>query len=329
MSELSEALLEAHVRHELASWRGEELASRLTRFVHELFGWLSEVRLEQAATPAQIMGVIDRYVIELRISGGIIELAGEISRTIFESPIGAETRLEELLGDDAYEGFAEKVARLDRVRRELIGLIARSEAAELAQAQLLARMISGVLLDTALTKKPLRRLFATFEARIAGLLAARLARRRTSATSLREQRLLELLDPDLVRSVADEIWSSVAPLPLSQLFQFITQQDLEDFVVLGFEFWMRYRKSAYFRRISAEVVAHFFRKYGGQSLAVLIDDMGVTEEMIARELSELLAPLVGVAAESGFLEQSIRARLTPFYRSPELLTLLEAERPAR
>jgi hypothetical protein len=324
MSELSDALLEAHVRHELAAWQGEQLEPHVTALVSRLFDWLAELRLEQLATPAQVVGIIDRYVIDLPISAGIIELAGEVSQTIFHSPIAGHTRLDELLGDEAYEGFAQTVAHLERVRRELLALIARSEATELAHARLLARTLRDLLFDAGMTRTSLRRILVALETRLTTLLAERLARRRKALTDLREQRLLELLDPELIRSIADEIWLSVARVPLGQLFQFITKQDLEDFVVLGFEFWKRYRKTAYFRGISAEVVALVFRKYGAQSVSALIEDMGVSQAMITRELLELLGPLVAQAARpGGFLEQSIRARLAPFYRSPELLAIVE------
>jgi hypothetical protein len=324
MSDLSDALLDAHVRNELASCQGELLESHVTAFVSRLFDWLDVLRMDQLVTPAQVVGIIDRYVIDLPISGGIIELAGEVSQTIFHSPIAAHTRLDELLGDEAYEGFAQTVAHLERVRRELIALIARSEATELAHARLLARTLRDLLFDTGLTRTSLHRILVALETRVTTLLAERLARRRRPSADLREQRLLELLDPELIRSIADEIWLSVARVPISRLFQFITKQDLEDFVVLGFEFWQRYRKTAYFRGISAEVVALFFRKYGAQSVSAVIEDMGVSQAMVTRELLELLRPLMAQAAQpGGFLEQSIRARLAPFYRSPELLAMLE------
>jgi hypothetical protein len=57
--------------------------------------------------------------------------------------------------------------------------------------------------------------------------------------------------------------------------------------------------------------------------------MGVTEEMIAGELLDLLGPFIEQARLSGFLEERIRARLEPFYRSSTAAGILAgAAKPA-
>ena len=66
MSDLLARLEEAHVQHELANWRGAALTQTIAARVRLLFGWLDEVKLDDIVKPAQITGVIERYVIELR-----------------------------------------------------------------------------------------------------------------------------------------------------------------------------------------------------------------------------------------------------------------------
>jgi hypothetical protein len=102
---------------------------------------------------------------------------------------------------------------------------------------------------------------------------------------------------------------------LSELFALIGAQDVEDFVVLVYEFWLRYRKTAFFRRISNEIVDYFFGKYGQVTLLEAIEDMGVSERMVCDEVVGLLRPMIEHAARSGVLEHYIRARLEAFYHS--------------
>jgi hypothetical protein len=85
--------------------------------------------------------------------------------------------------------------------------------------------------------------------------------------------------------------------------------------VLVYEFWQRYRKTEFFRRISSEAIDHFFRKYGQATVAAVIDDMGVNERMVTSEVLALVQPMLDQAARSGALERSIRGRLEAFYRS--------------
>ncbi|MET0286454.1 MAG: hypothetical protein ABW352_18375 [Polyangiales bacterium] len=321
MSERSERLLEAHVQHELARYHAAQLDTRMQGWARELFAWFGEVKVDDLSSEAQVLGVIERYVIALRVSGGIMELTGELAQLVLDSPASADTRLDELLVDAEYDGFAETIARLEGVWRELIGRVAHSETAELLHAQLLSRLL-GDLLDGR-GKRLLGRVLERLEARVAELLHQHMVKRRASLAQQREQKLLELLDPELLRSVADELWTQLSTKKLGELFQLVRKQDVEDFVVLGHEFWLHYRRSPYFHRITREVLAHFFAKYGQQSVLALIEDMGVSEAMLANELRELVGPVLQHGLHTGFLERQLRAQLRSFYDSPALLALLD------
>jgi hypothetical protein len=321
VTRLAEALLEAHVQHVLAAWRGDAAARAITERVSSLYRWFGEVKLDQVATRAQVMGLIQRHVIELRVSGGITELAGELSQLVFTSRKSAATRLDQVLTDEEYGEFADKVIALEGVRRGVIAMIAQSEAFRLFSTRATARTLSALVLRRALPREVTGSLLPALEQRLTRMLT-RYFERRKSAPRPTELELLELVDPELLRSLIDEIWAAVAPKPLTETFSFIGEQDLEDFVVLGYEFWLRYRKSDYFREIMEEMVDHFFAKYGRLSLAELLEDVGVDEPMIARELETFLVPLLDEASRTGFLEQQIRESLGAFYRSPAAEALL-------
>jgi hypothetical protein len=136
------------------------------------------------------------------------------------------------------------------------------------------------------------------------------------------QHLVDALDAELLRDIADEVWDTIATKPLDEVASGFSAQDLEDFVVLGYEYWLKFRKSAYFRGVLREVVARLFAKYGEEPLASVIADMGVDQAMVSRELHIVLAPILKEAARTGFLEQQIRARLEPFYRSTAAAAIL-------
>jgi hypothetical protein len=334
MNDTLARLYEAHVAHELAAWQGPELARTLEERVNALFRWFAEVELDQVATRAQILGVIERYVIELRVSGGITELSGEMSRHVFTSRATTDTRLDQILTPEMYDEFADKVLALDRVRRELIAWIAQSETVRTISARLIAR---GVLDVLTLAVPRLGRLTPSGVSAIATEIGRRIlpgleriateaiARHRERVARDSEKDLLELFDAERLRSVADELWDRVAAMPLSEVFAYLGEQDIEDFVVLVYEFWLRYRKTTFFRRISSELVDYFFDKYGQTTLLALIDDLGVTESMVRSEVLTLLSPVLESAARSGTLERAIRGRLERFYNSPAAAAALDRE----
>lgn len=325
MHEALTSLLEAHVRHELALFEGDRLTRMLAEQVSALFRWFADVTLDDVMTRAQIIGVIERYAIGLRVSGGITELSGEMSQVVFKSRATASTRLDQILTPAMYEEFADKVLALEGVRRELIALIAQSATVHATSARLFARglvdllalvvPVSSQLSPPALTAF-VTKLGAGILPGLERLASDAFARHRDRFAREREQVLLELLDVDRLRSLADELWDRLSPLPLSEVFALIGEQDVEDFVVLIYEFWVRYRETPFFHRIATELVDHFFHKYGQATLLALVDDMGVNESMVTEEVVALLQPIVEHAVRSGALERGIYERLEAFYRSP-------------
>jgi hypothetical protein len=328
VNEALERLLQAHVRHELAQLQGKQLEASVERGVANLFAWAQTVTLEEVATPERIHGVIQRYVIELRVSGGITELTGELAHLVLESPRSASTRVDQILTPASYEDFADKLVGLEGVRRVLIEKLAHSVTFSAINARLMARGLLDLLTPALLRRpgrlatglsaiwEPLARSFDPgIEQRLADLLAQYLEQHRDSVMQDVEKRLLHVLQPDSLRLLLDEVWDGVAAMPLSEAFAILGARDLEDFVVLVHEFWLRYRKSDFFREISQEMVEYFFQKYGQQTLALLVDDMGVSEAMVSAELVDFLQPVLEHAARSGVLEQALRERLSIFYGS--------------
>jgi len=328
-------LLEAQLQHELASWQGEAVPHTVAELVRGLFRYCEVTKLDDVITRQQIAGVIQRYVIELRLSGAITELSGELSRLVFRSRSTEATRVDEILAPASYNEFAEKLLALEGVRRELIALVAHSATFASINARMLVRSALDLLtprLPVAPSRltQPLveaverfgQQLAPQLERRLVELFGTYIEARRVSMTQAIERHLLSELHPERVRALLDELWDSLASMRLSEAFALLGEQDIEDFVVLIVEFWQRYRKTDFFARISSEMVDHFFVKYGQGTLAGLIEDIGVTEQMVVAEVLGFLRPILEHAAQSGALEQALRARLEPFYRSPAALSAL-------
>ena len=262
-----DALLHAHVQHELHALREESLSADIEAQVAAVFRWLESVKWNDLFTPQQIDGILERNVIELKVSGGITELAGEMSRAVFASRLSADTALQDIFPSATYDEFADKVMALDGVRRELIHYVTQSAAFGLLAGRALARVLVDALSESKvaellraagiaseLEQKFFPALTRQLEERLSRFveeLAPRLLRGST-------QHLVEALDANLLRDIADEVWDAIATKPLDEVASGFTAQDLEDFVVLGYEYWLKFRKSTYFRDVSREVVARLF-----------------------------------------------------------------------
>jgi hypothetical protein len=336
MIELAEKLLSAHVQHELARLQGDPLSRTLEEQVSATFRWFAQIKLDDVATHAQIIGVMERYVSEFRVGGGIAELAGEMAQLVLSSPASASTRVDQILPDASYEEFATKLVGLSNAWHELFKLVSESAAFAEISGQLVSRALVGLMLArkparsksrSALARKLQEQVLPAAAQRLTKLITRSFAKQKQRFAQESQKHMVETLDPVRLRAILDEIWDAVSPMRLSEAFALIDGYDLEDLVVLGYEFWQGYRKSDYFRQISSEMVEHFFEKYGQGSVASLIEDMGVNEQMVGHELITFLGPIFARARETGFLEQHIRARLEPFYRSPALNEILRDHQP--
>ncbi len=328
MHETAAALLEAHVQHVLEGFRGERFDRAVEDAVSQTMAWLSETKLSEVSSPALIVGVIDRYVIEFRISGGIAELAGEMANCVFLSKHNDDTRLRDIISPEQVEGFVDEIASLGEARREIIHLIFESTSYGAIVANILERGIREAVLGREQASGPpgahvvanlarnlARKWVPDLEQRVQIRIAHYLERKNVRVVEDSKRYIADALDEKCVRGIADEIWDAIASMRLSEIFAYLGRYDLDDFVVLGYEFWLQYRKTDYFRRIAEELVGHFFDKYGDKSVLCLIEDMGVTQAMVVHELQVLTLRLREHAAVTGFLEKQIRAYLEPFYKS--------------
>jgi hypothetical protein len=328
-ADLATQLLDAHVAHELEQLHPSRLPELIDREVAGLFAWLADVKVDDIASRDQINAVIQRYVIDLKISGALTELAGEMSRLVITSRLSEQTRVDQVLKSGEFSQFADKLAGLDELWRTLLHMVVQSDAYATLLSNTLQRGALDVLFGDAraashrtFIDQMLARLRPLIAQRVEPFLSVYLEKLIKQSIRHSERRLVVALDVDAVRGLVDEVWSEIAPMKLSDAFGYVSSHDLEDFVVLGYEFWQRYRKTAYFREISRELVGHFFAKYGGESVLSLLDEVGVTASMVSEELQGFLPPLLEQARANGVLEQRIRSHLERFYRSDAAAAIL-------
>lgn len=332
-ADIATRLLDAHVAHELRQLEPSQLPELIEREVSALFAWLAGVKLEDLVTRQQINGVIERYVIDLKIGGAFTELAGEMSRLVVSSRLSEQTRVDQVLQPGAFAQFADKLSGLDDLWRELLHLVVQSDAyATLLSSTLRRGALDALFRETegaaqrTFVDGMLAKLRPLVAKRVEPYLSVYLEKLIKRSIRHSEKRLIVALDIEAVRGLVDEVWDEIRPMKLSDAFAFVSSHDLEDFVVLGYEFWQRYRKTRYFREISRELVDYFFTKYEADSVLGLLDELEITPAMVSEELKGFLPTLLEQAKATGLLEQRIRTHLERFYRSEAAASIIATYR---
>jgi hypothetical protein len=280
----------------------------------------------------QIKATARKYVSKIQLPGSIPELAGEIAARIYGHRTHDENPLGQIVDTKQAEALAAKLLELPLLRERLpesplaisvvswcayriaSGVTARNR--ELAErvpgvSQLLAaggQIVGRVAPDAQLELDLRLRELAERGARLL------LHRAKTPGGAADESALVDALV---------DLWREQADKPISAFREYVTQDDLEDLILLGYEFWLAFRGTPYLNALVDEGIDFFFDKYGGYTLRALLDEFGIQREDLLEEAMRFGPPVIDVLSENGMLAAFLRRRLEPFFLSDEVLALLE------
>lgn len=332
-------LLELHVKHEVASLKGAKLRKFLKQEINELLDLAGEITLNRVASENQVMETIQRVVVNMELDAGIPELAGEMATEVLNSPVQAKTALGDIVTREQATGFVEEMLELRQQRERVISeIMAHPVYQELVSNVVYQGVVNYLYEDNLITKsvpgvgsmmkfgkrmanKAVPGLDETFERRLKVWLSDSLP----GLINRSEQFLQRALSDDEVRDTVMAAWVSMEDRTLADLHEGLGDVQLQEFVVLGYEFWLQFRKTAYFEGCTQAVVAHLFVKYGDRPLTDLLGDVGVTRDVIMAEVDAWAIPVIDVLREEGYVEALVRRRLSTFYNSAAARKILEQE----
>ncbi len=333
---LVDTLFEAHVKHEVAALKGAKLQKFLDQEVDELLDHAGTVTLSRLTNADQIMGVIRRIVVDMELDAGIPELAAEMATEVMKAPVQSETTLGEILSREQASEFFEEALELRNQRERIITeIMAHPVYQELVSNVVYHGLVNYLYEDNMITRsvpgvgsmmkfgkkmanKAVPGLDETFERRIKAWLSDSLP----GLIARSEQFLHKAFSDEELRDSVMAAWVSLETKTIDELQDGLGEVELQAFVVLGYEFWLNFRKTAYFEGCARAVVDHLFVKYGDRPVMDLLQDVGVTRAVIVNEVEALALPIIDVLREEGYLEALVRRRLGSFYRSAAAKKLL-------
>ena len=336
MQSTVDALLEAHIRHELARFTPRKLRQAIREEVAALFRWARSTKLLEVVVPEQVVALIDRSVVQPPLAGGVSAIAREMSQRVRASRHNKATAIQDICPGEVFGAIVTFVAMREQPRQRLIHRLVTSPVytEQLSSAlfngikeylladNMLAQKVPGlgslIKLGKFAVNKTMRPLEAAVEKTVKAYIEASLG----NTIRRSEQSINEHFDAARIVGAGDRLWASLAPRKLTEFARMLDGDDLDAAVGIGLDFWEHFRKTAYFKAIHSDLVRHFFEKYGDAPLAAIAGEFGMTEKLVVEALSLSLGRGVEAAAASGFLEQRIRTRLADFYRSPQAAALL-------
>jgi hypothetical protein len=326
---VAQALLDAQVAFVV-----DELthARRLTPVLDSLLDHAladaATLELEQMVTRDMIKATARTYAIELDLQGGIPELVGDVARALHGHPIHEDTRLADLISPRRFEDLLDHVLALKSLRRRVIDEVLGSPLYESIASDLLYNGIRDYLARTEvpggipgarsalkLGRAMVKRATAGFEDALEESIKRHIGRSVGRVSRETAQPLLDGEHDRALREVAVDSWQRLRELRLGELRQDLSSLDVEELFVTLYECWKELRRTPFIAAMIEAGIDAFFDKYGDQSLAALLEDLGIDRALMRAEALRFAPHVLAGLHAAGRLEPAVRRLLEPFYRS--------------
>ncbi len=327
--DLAGRLLDAQITFARRQLRDNAYHSLVIDEVDHALDTASTLTLGEAVTPAMIKAVAAKYTVQVPVEGAIPELVGEIAGRLYRHTVNDTTRLDEVIAGHEFEKLLTTVTEMDLTGRVLQAL-SRSPVTEDAVTSVLHAAAASAADDAtrALARNAVTRTVAGAAARALRPTLPALGQQADAAARRGVRFALRRAAADGDETLADAVrdfWRHNRRRSVAEYRGFLTDADVEDVVVLIFEFWRTFRDTDYLRALLDEGIDHVFDKYGDTSLYDLLAELGVGREDMIEEALRFGPPVIAVLDDRGVIEELLRRRLTPFFESEEYRTAIGAE----
>ena len=143
-----------------------------------------------------------------------------------------------------------------------------------------------------------------------------------SAVLMESEHFLLRIDVDKLRDTLLDIWHELKKHKASLAHQFLTSLDVEEFLVMFYEFWREFRQTEYFNVLLNSGIDAFFNRYGDTKLDILLEEVGIQREMLVADALRFAPPILAMMKGKDLLVPMIRAHLEDFYRSDAVAHIL-------
>jgi hypothetical protein len=329
------ALLEAHVAFLVQELTDERFADLLEEEIGQVLRDASRLTVNEVVSPEQIRATALKYAVEFEPSGAIPELVGDIARQIYDHPGHDQATLQDLLSDAQFSEFLDKALEMKDLRDRVIHEAVTNPVYEALVSDITYQSILGYMTENPVTRNvPGAQSMMKLGKNVVGKAGGEALEKNLKAyisknlkPLLRESEhfLQDQMDEQRLRETAHEIWDGIKNYKIATFRDYVSQRDVEEFFVIGYEYWKSLRQTEYYASWIDTGVNFFFEKYGESTLSELLDEVGVTRELIVDDAQRFAPAILRVLREKGLLEETLRRHLARFYHSEQVRSILAGD----
>jgi len=327
------AAFEAHVQYELSKLKGDGLKNTINEETTALFVWFDDVCLKDFTNAKNTWDFFRRNVIEAPILDEMPEYLTECAKIVHSCMRKDPTKLKDIMPKKMYDKLVGSIIELTDLKKEIINQAVNSSIYTMLITDTLHAGIKDFVIseNVVMKKIPGASTILNFGAGIlnkttfglAGNIADGIDDKLKSfiesniqqTLANNEEFLIESLDENLLHELGDELWESFSKYSAHSLTEFIEPSNVESVAPVVRDFWIHFRKTSIFKKVSKAIIEYYFKRNGDKKIKILLEEIGITREKVQNELNEAVLPVLKNEIVSDYLESRIRAHLAGYYFS--------------
>lgn len=331
LSEKAELLLDAQVAFIADQISGDKLQPRVEENIRQALEDAKKIKLGDVITSENIKQVAIKYASEMEMGPGVPELVGDIAREIYHHKLFDDHTPGDLMTQKEYKEFLVKLAEMEEARKKLIAEVVSNPFYASLMSDLLYHGIQDYITTNPLAKKipgaqSMMKFGKSMMDKASPNLEAALKKYVASNISVTLRESERFLNKNLTNVKIVELgmdaWLDFKEMKISGFRNYISPNDIEEVYVAGFEYWKHLRTTDFYKACICAIIDFFYDKYKDTSLAELLDDLFIKEEMLVEDAMRFAPQVIEYLKGEGLLQEYLRRNLLPFYESDVVAGIL-------
>ena len=328
-------LLDAQTAWLVGQLTGPELPDLLAQDVDELLEIGSRITVGELVSAEEIKPIARLIAATVPPSTAASTLVAAAADVLYDGPAAPFT-LADLIDREHVAGLADEALSSVELVEKLLDDLTRSPLVATLASRFVGRIVNDVVqMNQAVADKiPGVGSLVSFGTKAAGqMLGAAdkslqqvLGDTAGKGASFAMRRLnkvvVETLKDPTTRDAVLEVYDLYADEPVARLDQIGTREDVQRVAGLIQDIVIAGAPTDPVSALLDALIDGFFRVYGETPAAELISDLGISRDELVEQAVAVVPGLLATAHEKGELEPLLRARLEPFFASPEVAAIL-------
>lgn len=327
-TELAQALMLEQVKFIKKQLIENKNNDYIEKFIHQIFLQSDQIKLNDVILLDQLNAVVSKYAFDLNLGPDLLEFIGFAAQKVHHFIVTSDSRIDELLTDETFDLWMNKVLELEQVRHYIQQNITLSPKAQRISLQLANQILESNtpwldhLRKLSIKRQGLSAKLLNYVQDQQQYIELQLEKQLAQVILKQLGHIITLPTEELAEMSLD-IWSEVKTKTFKEAFSQINAIDLEDFFILVYESWKAFRQTPQLQKIILSVLKAFYDYFGDYSLQELLLAVGVDEVDLHEEAKRFLPSTIQALDAKHLLNPIIQALIEPFYFAQDTQHILQ------